>query len=577
MGQRLRLTASLCLLSILLSASAAAASPPIAAESEHEPSEVSVPAGAVRAFIDAARAGDYRAAAERLDLSRLPAQQPDELGPGLARKLKVVLDRRLWIDYDELSEREEGAADDGLAADLDRIGTITNGRRWDLLLRRVADEEGRRVWKFAPSTVAAIEPLYDAHGYGWLGDKLPPVMFDWSFLEIRLAQWIGLLLLSLAAYLGARVAVWVLRRLVRPVVARTRSTLDDRLLDRLATPSRVLVAVGLFTAGSLALRLAEPVQPFVTGIGRGLVLVALAWIALRAIEVGTELLDARFLAWGRPEARAILPLARRVAQGLLIAIAAISALQNLGFNVTGLIAGLGVGGLALALASQKTVENLLGGVTLFVDQPVRIGDFCRFADGKLGTVEEIGMRSTRIRTLDRTLVSIPNSRFAELELENYAMRDRIWLSATIGLRYETSGDQLRFVLAGLRKMLVGHPRVCSEPLRVRLAGFGASSLDVELFAYVDTRDFNEFTAIREDILLRVIDVVEQAGTGFAFPSRTVYLGRDSGLDREACERAEASVRRWRETGTLPFPDLPDEEAAAIRDRLDYPPAGSPGS
>jgi MscS family membrane protein len=267
------------------------------------------------------------------------------------------------------------------------------------------------------------------------------------------------------------------------------------------------------------------------------------------------------------------PAGRKAAKAVVLGLAVIAVLQNLGVNITGILAGLGIGGLAVALAAQKTVENLFGGVTLLLDQPVRVGDFCRFGD-KIGTVEEIGLRSTRVRTLERTVVSIPNAEFASIQLENFARRDRIWLKPVIGLRYETTPDQLRYVLVEIRKMLYAHPRVERDPARIRFVGFGAYSLDLEIFAYVNTTDFGEFLAIREDIQLRIMDIVAASGTGFAFPSSTTYFARDGGLDRARAEEAEARVRAWRAEGAMWLPEFPPDAIAALDGTLDYPPAGA---
>jgi MscS family membrane protein len=219
-------------------------------------------------------------------------------------------------------------------------------------------------------------------------------------------------------------------------------------------------------------------------------------------------------------------------------------LQNLGVNVTGILAGLGVGGLAVALAAQKTVENLFGGVTLAADQPVRVGDFCRFGD-RVGTIQEIGLRSTRVRTLDRTVVTVPNAEFSALALENFAERDRIWFQTVLGLRYETTADQLRHVLAGLTKLLRDDERVDPDPARVRFVGFGAFSLDLEVFAYIRTRDWAEFLRIREELLLEIMDVVAASGSGFAFPSQTIYTAADAGLDEEKARQAIEEVTTQR--------------------------------
>ena len=218
----------------------------------------------------------------------------------------------------------------------------------------------------------------------------------------------------------------------------------------------------------------------------------------------------------------------RIVMIVLIALVVLHVTSSIGIPLTPVLAGLGVGGLAVALAAQSTIENVIGGLTLFGDRPVRVGDFCRFGT-TLGTVEEIGLRSTRIRTLERTVVTVPNAEFSKMELENLNLRDQMLLHTTIGLRYETTAEQLRGVLAALYEMLLRHPEVVKDPLWVRFAGFGAYSLDVELFAYIDSRDRLEFFAIREDIFLRMMDLIDAAGTGFAFPSQTHYLAQDPGL------------------------------------------------
>jgi len=189
-----------------------------------------------------------------------------------------------------------------------------------------------------------------------------------------------------------------------------------------------------------------------------------------------------------------------------------------------MLAGLGVGGLAVELAVRPTLENVVGGFVLFADAPVRVGEFCRFGD-KLGTIEAIGLRSVRVRGIDRTVITIPNADFSQLELVNFSRRDSILLQTTVQLVYETTPDQMRLVLSRLRDLLIEHPKISPEPARVRFIGYGESSLDVEIFAYVMTRDFNEFLEIQEDVNLHIKDIVEDSGSGFAFPSRTLYVTR----------------------------------------------------
>jgi len=248
--------------------------------------------------------------------------------------------------------------------------------------------------------------------------------------------------------------------------------------------------------------------------------------------------------------------------------------NELGIPILGVAAGLGVGGLAVALAIRPTLENLIGGFILYADRPVSVGDFCSFGTN-MGTVEKIGVRSTQIRALDRTLISIPNATFADMEIVNWAKCDRMQILTTIGLRYETGPDQLRYVLAKLREMFLAHPRIDKDTVRIRFVGYGESSLDVQVRVYALTRDWNDLFAIREDVFLRVNEIVAESGTGFAFPSQTLYLRRDEGLDKERSDAAKQQVQSWRRTGQLPFPHMARSRREQLADTLDYPPRGSP--
>jgi|GEM_PF-400930 len=186
----------------------------------------------------------------------------------------------------------------------------------------------------------------------------------------------------------------------------------------------------------------------------------------------------------------------------------------------------------------------------------------------------IGIRTTKIRALDRTLISIPNATFADMELVNWAQCDRMLILTQIGLRYETTPDQLRHVLANLREMLYAHPKIERSTVRVRYVGYGPSSRDVQIRVYALTQEWNEFHAIREDVFLRVDQIVAESGTSFAFPSQTLYLGRDGGLDRERSEAAKQQVADWRRRGALPFPDPAAARIDDLAGTLDYPPRGS---
>jgi MscS family membrane protein len=263
----------------------------------------------------------------------------------------------------------------------------------------------------------------------------------------------------------------------------------------------------------------------------------------------------------------------RVLAIIILVYLALYVAESFGIPAAPLIASLGVGGLAIALAVRPTLENIVGGFILFADKPVRVGEFCLFGDKK-GTVEEIGLRSTRIRALDRTVITVPNADFAQQQIINFTRRDQMLMQTTLGLRYETTPDQLRYLLTRLRELFVAHPKVSPEPARARFTSFGEISLNVEVFVYVLTHDYNEFLGIAEEINLRIMDIVTEAGTGFAFPSQTAYLAKDHGLDAERTGAAEAEVRTWRADGTLPFPGLDPARVKVLDGSLGFPPEGS---
>jgi MscS family membrane protein len=237
--------------------------------------------------------------------------------------------------------------------------------------------------------------------------------------------------------------------------------------------------------------------------------------------------------------------------------------------MTTALAGVGLGGIAIALGAQKTLENLFGGISILSDESLRVGDTCVIGT-RVGTVEDISLRSVRIRTVERTELSIPSGTLATMSIENLSRRDKVLFNTTFGLRYETTVDQLRYVLAGVRRMLYEHPKVETVSARIRFAGFGASSLDTEIFCYVLTEDYSEFLAIREDLLLRVMEVVTAAGSAFALPARTIYQTSDPGVDKRRAEAAAGEVEKWRQRSDLPFPDFKPADISAFRGSIPYP-------
>jgi MscS family membrane protein len=344
--------------------------------------------------------------------------------------------------------------------------------------------------------------------------------------DLAVWQWLGIGALAVIGYFLGRACAWVVVALSTHAASRTSTTLDDQLLLRLRSPLRALATLGVARLGMPLLELHADAREVAREIMLASCGLVLLWGTLRAIDVlMAHLGRSRWLAQ-RPSSRPVLSLIGRTAKGIVLIIAVVELLGALGLPVASLLAGLGIGGIAIAFGAQKTVENLFGAIAIGVDQPLREGDFVKIESDVVGTVEAVGLRSTRIRTLDRTLVSLPNGKLADMRVETYAARDRCRFATTLGLEYGTTAEQLRQVLAGLERVLRAHPGIWPNDVIVRFAGLGESSLDIEIMAWFQTSDYGQFRTWRQEALLSFMDVVEAEKTSFAFPTRTVHLVRD---------------------------------------------------
>jgi len=264
------------------------------------------------------------------------------------------------------------------------------------------------------------------------------------------------------------------------------------------------------------------------------------WILWRVIRWFLQGVRSRALARGHSGTGSLMLLGERIIKAVVVIMALFLILGVLGFNMSTALAGLGIGTLAVGFGAQKTIENLFGGVSVLGDEVIRVGDVCKFGD-RTGTVEDIGLRSTRVRTEERTLLAIPNGTVATINVENLSRRDKILFKTVLGLHSDTSPDHLRYVLSEIHRVVSSHPEIETNTTRVRLTEVTSSSLNVELFCYVLTRDFNEFAAVREDLLLRIMNFVEDSGTTLASSSQTLILSRNSGLKKEK-EKTDAAAK-----------------------------------
>jgi MscS family membrane protein len=527
------------------------------------------PRSSVRGFLSSAKERDYVKAAEYLDLRNLPPGMDPSQGPELSRQLRIVLDQTLWIDVDSLSTDPEGDQSDNLSVVRERVGRISaEGKTYDLYLQRVPRGDGVYIWKFADVTVEQIPMLYQQFGYGQLERFLPAWMFDVSILGINLWLW--------AAVLGLSIVLFPLAMLVTRLLTYCLRLLHTELADQFERLFSGPISLLIWTVmvRNAATVLGSSVALSALSQARTVQVIALAWLFMRVVDFAVQRAGSNLEQKGLAGSRVLLVPVSRLVKFIALAGAVLLWLDNAGYKVTTLLAGLSISGVAVALASQKSLENIFGAITLFTSQPVKVGDFCRFGD-KVGTVEEIGLRATRIRTLERTVITVANAEFANQHLDNYSARDRFWYHPTLQLRYETTPDQIRYVLLEVRKMLYAHPKVLAEPLHVRFKSFGQYSLDVEVFAYIGVKDYGESLEVAEDLNLRIMDIVTAAGSDFAFPSEVQYSLPGKPLDEERAKAVSLQVKEWKAKRELYLPNFPAEKIAAIKNTLEYPVEGSP--
>jgi MscS family membrane protein len=519
------------------------------AKIEKDPFSRETPQGMVSGLMNALAAGDYKRAVNFFETNSVTGTSGEYTlsGAELARRFQEVLDRAGSVTTPaELSNDPSGNVNDGLPQDIERFGVVKLHNSEVPLLARRVKRDGKSLWLVSDSTLKEIPSLAQSVErrsiwQGWI-DFLPRGP---SIAGAPVSHWLAL---CVVACLSLAIA-WLLTALRIPIgrlIQRgSAETKLWRFIETSAGPVRILVTVLLFGVAVQALSVSVVARYRAIFVAEIVGWLAVGWLLWRWADAASEVILVQMSRRGQLSAYSAVSFFNRALKVLLGIIFVAGLLRAFGVNVTAALAALGVGGLAIALGAQKLFENLIGSLTLIADRPIRIGDFCRFGTA-MGTVEEIGIRSTRIRTLDRTLLTVPNGELSSLQIENFSQRDRFWFHPVLNLRYETSVDQMRYVLQSLRSMLSEHPKVEAGSVRVRLVGLAAYSLDVEIFAYVYAGDYAGFLEIQEGLLLNCMEIVEDSGSGFAFPSSTLYLGRDSGLNENRTQEIETIIRGRRE-------------------------------
>lgn len=358
-----------------------------------------------------------------------------------------------------------------------------------------------------------------------------------AFLSHEIGPWTvshfaGAAIVLLAAVVARIIIIHILGHRLRALAAATETRADDLAIEALLGPlGWLILLVGAhFAWRLLGARYHGMLDPGLKAFALLSTLIA-AWCAFRLVDVGFVMMAERA---ARNDSRfddQLVPMLRKACKIFVAVIAALVAVQNLGFSVSGLLAGLGIGGLAFALAAKDTIANVFGSITIFVDRPFRVGDWVTLPDAD-GTVEEVGLRTTRIRTFEKTVVVIPNQTITNATVENHSLMPRRRVRMTLSATYDTTPARMRDLLARLEALLRAHPGVAQENLQVRFLNFGESSLDVLVNYFTLTVDYDAHSAIRQELNLAIMDLFESLGVEFAFPTRTVQLagvaGRDDG-------------------------------------------------
>ncbi|WP_200884968.1 mechanosensitive ion channel family protein [Croceibacterium mercuriale] len=521
------LTQLLAVLLVLLPAHAYAQDADAAAEEAvaaiADPYDRLTPRSSVTALLNALGEGDYNRAAQYLTVP-LETDAQRARASTLTQRLRTLLDSGGTLQpFGNLSNDPTGRTDDGLALEQEQVGSVPiGGNQVPIVLVRSAVEEGGtvQVWRVAPEVVAQLATREVAQ----VAAEAAPSEDGFMLAGAPLADWALLIGAALALFGGLYVIARLLLTVAKRVISEPQTSLLYRALNAALPPVSLLVAGGMFYVWAEQLPASIVARQLLLRYTGVVALIALVWFGLRLVNAVSDLTIARMQRHERRQVISVVSLLRRVVKIILLAFVFIAVLDTFGIDVTTGVAALGIGGIALALGAQKTVENLVGSVTVIVDKPAQVGDFVKVGT-VVGTVEDVGIRSTRIRTNDRTIVTIPNGDLSSQQIENYSVRERFLFNPLIGIEYGLPAAKVREAVQIVAEVLEAHEKV-AEGSRARLKDFGASSLDIEVFSYIDVPDFAESLIHREELLLTILERFENAGIGIAFPTRTIVFGND---------------------------------------------------
>jgi len=464
------------------------------------------PQSSIAGFLHAIRSADFTLATEYLDYRNLSAKTLSVGKEELARQLAVILNRTLWVDLNSISTLKDGRKDDDLPSYRELVGKVEyQGNEVDILLQRVPRSEDKvKIWKISNATVEKIPRLFKRYSYSPLGEILAKELPAIDLFGVMLWQWLYFTMMIVLYFFVAKILTWVSAFGIHRVYKNVSNEVLTFIKEPFALLLAIIFARNFHDEANVTIALKAVTE------GSTLLIIAWCWVLFRFIDLMKVILAKKFISQEKPLAVYLLRPAGTVVKIIIFSVASLSWLENLGFNASTLLAGLGIGGLAIALAAQKTVENIIGAITLYTSAPVKIGDFCRF--GKhLGVVEEIGLRATRIRTLDRSVIYVANAKFVDMNIENYSEREKIAFKPKIFLEPNTPKENIDSLLEAVRGMLSANDILDKAPLRTHFKAYTIYGLELDILAYVKTTNFDVYLDETNNINLSILSLLNEHG------------------------------------------------------------------
>ncbi len=360
-------------------------------------------------------------------------------------------------------------------------------------------------------------------------------LLDQTFAGISLGRLVAVFGILFLALVLKKIIAHLFTKAIFKAAQKTSSKMDDALLKSLNKPAEfLLVVIGCYLAVEILQLPQEPrnLDQIARNIVHVLLTFNIAWFCYNLVG----LVEGWMSHWaGRTESvldDQLIPFIRKTLRVFIVFLATLMLVQNLGYSISGLLASLGLGGLAVALAAKDSLSNIFGSIMILLDRPFVIGDWVKAGDME-GTVEEVGFRSTRIRTFAKTLITVPNSKLMNMSIDNFSLMPKRRIKLTVGVTYDTSSTQMRQAVAAIKQLLREHPAIDQEFFLVNFTDFGASSLDIMVYCFTTSTVWSEYLEAREDVSLRIMDALEQLGLEIAFPSQTLYLHQMNNEDQNS--------------------------------------------